>query len=130
MPTPSNIIIAIDFGHKKIGIAVGNMISQTATPIGKFNLDIFIKQELIRQLVNDWNPSKIIIGYPVSATENKIHRLILKFKSHIESLTELVVILTDESFSTEEAKSMVNPKKAPIDALAACIIAEQWMRNQ
>jgi len=130
MPTPSNLIIAIDFGHKKIGIAVGNMISQTATPVGKYNFDLFVKQELIKQLINEWNPSKIIIGYPVSATENRIHRLILKFKSHIESLTELAVILTDESFSTEEAKSMVNPKKAPIDALAACIIAEQWMRNQ
>ncbi len=130
MPPPSNIIIAIDFGHKKIGIAVGNMISQTASPIGKFNHDSFVKQELIKQFVNDWSPSKIIIGYPESSNENKIHRLILKFKSHIESLTALPVILTDESFSTEEAKSMLNPKKAPIDALAACIIAEQWMRNQ
>ncbi|MCX7870545.1 MAG: Holliday junction resolvase RuvX [bacterium] len=57
-------ILGIDWGTKKIGIAIANSISKNITPIGVFsnNKNIFYK---IKQIVLNYNVKKIIIGKPV-----------------------------------------------------------------
>ena len=61
------VVIAIDYGEKKIGLAVGNTETMTSSPISivkktktGFNLDE------LKEKIMEWEPSRIIIGKPLN----------------------------------------------------------------
>ena len=75
-------ILAIDFGLKKVGLAIGNTLTKTSMPIST----IFYKskQELFNLLekhVIEWKPEFIIIGNPLNMdqTESEMSKLAEKF---------------------------------------------------
>ena len=56
--------IGLDYGTKKIGIAVGQIITMDARPLKVIHKN---KGDLMEQLyivINEWNPNVIILGYP------------------------------------------------------------------
>ncbi len=57
-------ILGIDWGAKKIGIAVANSISKNIIPIGVFlnNYNVFYK---IKEIIINYDIKKIVIGKPV-----------------------------------------------------------------
>ena len=63
--------LGIDFGIKKTGIAIGQMITNKTRPL-KIIYDNYLEE--IISIINEWNIKKIIIGFPVSDTkrDNKI----------------------------------------------------------
>lgn len=132
-------LIGLDFGKSRIGIASGQMITKTATPIaiitgkhGKPNwseLDKIIKQ---------WCPSDIIVGLPIDAKdqETKITKEARDFAQKIELRYESPVHLISETFSTREARWRLEEvqnkcnRHLKVDAFAACVILETWMNEQ
>ena len=100
-------ILAIDFGLKKVGLAIGNTLTKTSMPINT----IFYKskQELFNLLekhVIEWNPEFIIIGNPLNMdqTESEMSKLAEKFSNQLSKKFNLAVELVDERLSTFEAK--------------------------
>ncbi len=123
-------ILAIDFGLKKVGLAIGNTLTKTSMPIST----IFYKskQELFNLLekhVAEWKPEFIIIGNPLNMdqTESEISRLAEKFSKQFAKKFNLVVELVDERLSSFEAKEFA--KDGNLDAMAAKLILDSWMNN-
>ena len=123
-------ILAIDFGLKKVGLAIGNTLTKTSMPIST----IFYKskQELFNLLekhVIEWKPELIIIGNPLNMdqTESEMSKLTEKFSTQFSKKFNLAVELVDERLSSFEAKEFT--KDDNLDAMAAKLILDSWMNN-
>ena len=123
-------ILAIDFGLKKVGLAIGNTLTKTSMPIST----IFYKskQELFNLLekhVIEWKPEIIIIGNPLNMdqTESEMSKLAEKFSNQFSKKFNLAVQLVDERLSSFEAKEFA--KDDNLDAMAAKLILDSWMNN-
>ena len=123
-------ILAIDFGLKKVGLAIGNTLTKTSMPIST----IFYKskQELFNLLekhVIEWKPECIIIGNPLNMdqTESEMSKLAEKFSTQFSKKFNLAVELVDERLSSFEAKEFT--KDDNLDAMAAKLILDSWMNN-
>ena len=100
-------LLGLDFGASRIGIATGQIITQTTSPIGTVSakegnphwnsLDKFIIQ---------WNPSDIVVGLPIDAKdqETKITEQVRNFAKKVELRYKKPVHLISETFSTLEAR--------------------------
>lgn len=123
-------ILAIDFGLKKVGLAIGNTLTKTSMPINT----IFYKskQELFNLLekhIIEWKPEFIIIGNPLNMdqTESEMSKLAEKFSTQFSKKFNLAVELVDERLSSFEAKEFT--KDDNLDAMAAKLILDSWMNN-
>lgn len=127
------IVLGLDIGDRHIGVAVGNTITRTATPLP----DLSNSHSLVEQLLllqNQYNFSKIIIGLPMTATgqhgtqARKVKELVEKLSSEITA----EIILEDERFTTQSAAKYLreHPKNQDsIDAISAQFILEGWLER-
>ena len=123
-------ILAIDFGLKKVGLAIGNTLTKTSMPIST----IFYKSKhelfnLLEKHVTEWKPEFIIIGNPLNMdqTESEMSKLAEKFSTQFSKKFNLAVELVDERLSSFEAKEFA--KDDNLDAMAAKLILDSWMNN-
>lgn len=107
-------ILGIDWGTKKIGIAIANSISKNITPIGVFsnNKNIFFK---IKQIILDYNIKKIVIGKPVftkTYEESPIFYQIQNFARNlqdflIENNISIEIDYIEEEYTTFLANELI-----------------------
>ncbi|WP_192484832.1 MULTISPECIES: Holliday junction resolvase RuvX [Cysteiniphilum] len=132
-------LIGLDYGKSRIGIASGQMITKTATPIAT----IAAKQgepewRELDKIIKQWRPSDIIVGLPIDAKdqETKITEEARAFAQKIELRYQKPVHLISETFSTREARWRLEEvqnksnRHLKVDAFAACVILETWMNEQ
>ena len=133
-------ILGIDYGQKYIGYAIGNDITYSSSTQGTI---IYTNQKKlfqeIQNLVNEWEIKLIILGLPINMddTESKMSKEVRSFQEKIEKLFNIECKLHDERLSSFEAKQQMDiikkNKKQPnpgIDALAAQVILESWLRGK
>lgn len=127
-------ILGFDFGLKYIGVALGQSITKTSSPLDT----IIVKNEkykwkIINNIILNWRPLAIIIGKP-SITDHNNFKFVLeidKFSRRLECKFNIPIYFVDETLSTWEAKSCFISKKnknyfKKINAISAAIIVEQW----
>ena len=143
----SNIInkdylyMGIDFGSKKIGFAIGQLITAKSSPLGiVINKNNQVNWADIQHLVEKWKPNVIIVGYPYALKKNKFLESLDNF---IKDLTYMYkdtiqVSVFSEVLSTEETKDLYAnirksdyniSKKDNLDDLSASIILESWFNE-
>lgn len=140
--SPPYSVLGFDFGLKKIGIAVGQSVTGTASPIKIIRADNgdFPQSEL-KQLLQTWKPQALIVGIPLNMDDSpsKITIAAEAFAQHLEALTQLPVYRVDERLTTRgaryELEDVLNKTKAKrkdyrLDAFAACLIVEIWLQEQ
>ena len=129
-------LLAIDYGRARIGIASGQMITCTASPIGTVEAYDGVPNWIdLDKVIKRWNPSDIIVGLPLDTRglDTDITRDARKFAIEVEERYKKPVHLINEAYSTREARwrlESVKDKKVShikVDALAACVILETWM---
>ena len=129
-------LLAIDYGRARIGIASGQMITKTASPIGTVEAFDGVPNWIeLDKVIKRWNPSDIIVGLPLDTRDldTDITRDARKFAIEIEERYKKPVHLINEAYSTREARwrlESVKDKKVShvkVDAIAACVILETWM---
>lgn len=135
------MILGFDFGMKYIGVASGQLITKTATPLTCLRaVDGIPDWAEIQQLIDTWKPTTLIIGKPPadnSSTQLLVH-CIQKFANRMQHKYKIPIILVDEHLSTWEAKhellrsptKLDNKQLATINAKAAAIIVTQWLQEQ
>ena len=132
--------LAFDYGERRIGVAVGQAVTETATPI----VTLRAKHDApdwnaIESLIHKWEPDALIVGIPTIIDDNS-HRLVGKITAFCQALQVRFarpVHTIDESFTSTEAYHRLRNqrrlgrsrmlKKADIDRWAAAIILESWM---
>lgn len=133
------ILLGFDFGLKRIGIASGQCLTKTASPITVIPAKQGEPQwNQIDDLIKTWNPGALIVGIPyhMDDTEQWITHKARMFAQKLSVRTQLPTYEIDERLTTKSVKEYLfehggfhRIKKAPIDSLAAVVILENWMRN-
>ena len=126
------IIIGFDYGEKKIGVAVGNMLTKITTPL--FNLNQMqhkVLFEHIDKIVEEWKPFMFIIGLPElnDGSNHPLKNVIDQFKNNLEVRYKKPVVLINEKLSSHEAYKIrgLYDKNKPLDAIAASLIIKTWI---
>lgn len=134
----SGIVLAFDFGLRRIGVAAGNRLTRTASPVATLEIGAFVRWELIDAIVGDWAPDLIVVGMPESARAAALAAQVRQFVQELANRYKLPVRTVDESLTSEAARTLLADRrrsgtlrrrlgKGAIDKHAACLIAEQWM---
>lgn len=128
-------VMAFDFGTKRIGIAYGQTLTQTAQPVAEIPARDGIPDWLqIEKLINEWQPDCFLTGLPLNmdGTENEMCVRARKFANRLHGRFGKPSHLWDERLSSEEAKAIRpsdNYKKNAVDGIAASAILESWFYN-
>ena len=139
MPDMPETVLAFDFGRRRIGVAVGQQVTGSASPLGVVrNGKEGPDWERVEQLIGEWRPARIIVGMPLHAdgTRSDITELVDGFIEQIGRFG-LQIETVDERYSSLEAESMLKSGRATglhgrinkemIDTAAAVLIAERWL---
>lgn len=147
-----SIILGFDFGMRHIGVAVGQSLTGTATPIGTIAAkDGIPNWEEIKACIVQWRPSQIVVGIPLhmDGSEQLLTHAARRFAERLIERYQLPVMPVDERLSSWEAKRRIveqaefsktkergKVKKktrkeavADLNAAAAAILVEQWLRD-
>ena len=130
-------ILAIDFGAKRIGLALCDPLKTFAYPYATISNDDSTFKEL-KKIITEQGIEKIILGNPLRE-DGQVSRMlkpILDFKTKLEKDFSLEVILVDESYSSSTAQERIIasvPKKSKrrekglIDKNAAAVILQEYL---
>ncbi len=133
-------ILALDYGTKRIGLAVGDFETKMAFPKGVIQnkgFD-FVLGEII-SFCKEWDVRMIVVGLPIDmkyTADNEMTKKIKKFVVKLGTvLQDIDIELFDESLSTFEAEDLMDKsdvfkdKRAHKDELAAQIILHRFFAS-
>jgi len=137
----SDTYLGFDFGSKKIGVAVGQVVTKIASPLETIkSLDQVPNWQKIGQLIEEWQPDGLVVGVSRQAdgSDNIITPRMLKFCRQLNGRYNLPVFQVDEALTTFEAKQMlyddVKVSASKLwevqDQLAAQLILQSWLNEQ
>ncbi|MCH8845335.1 MAG: Holliday junction resolvase RuvX [Proteobacteria bacterium] len=123
-----NTLLCFDFGTKRIGVAVGQSITQTAAPLQTVkNKNNRPDWDHIKQLIDEWKPDALIVGVPLNMM-GEIQEMTIaseKFMRQLHGRFHLRVYGVDERLSSFEAAQRTG-KTTDLDPIAAQAILETW----
>ena len=135
--------LGFDFGLKRIGVAVGQTLTNEARPL----LTLAAKDgepdwREIKTLLEDWNPTALVVGLPynIDGSNQPLTESADRFAKQLIEHFDLPVHYVDERLSSREAQDRLRNarqsgqarRKAAhkLDAIAASVILESWLRIQ
>ncbi len=142
MPGTPETIIAFDFGLRRIGVAVGQQVTTSASPLRVVsNGENGPDWQQIVALIKEWRPDRLIVGMPMHA-DGSPSEIGDDVGAFIEQLGrfELPVESVDERYTSIEAEALLKSQredglrgrisKELIDSVAATVIAERWLKKE
>ena len=134
------IVLAFDFGYRRIGVASGDTVSRTAAPLAAVPAGpAGPRWEAIDALLREWQPALAVVGLPynVDGSDSAMTSSAREFAAELGRRFALQVALVDERYSSLEAEGRLKAAresgqrrrrvvKADVDAAAACVILERW----
>ena len=130
-------ILAIDYGMRRIGLAVSDPLQIIATPLDTLRISNYedgIKQ--LKAIYEEYKPITIIMGYPIGTSGNKTDqtRLVDQVIESLRSSIDVPIISWDERYTSLQAKSIlqqqgrkVRDDKGMVDQLAARIMLQEYL---
>lgn len=133
------MILAFDFGTTRIGTAVGQRVTGTATPLAPIRArDGAPQWPELDALIQEWQPEALVVGLPLNmdGTLSEMSHRARKFANRLQARYRLTAYLMDERLTSHEAKGMhlsrggrADFKAHSVDGLAAQLILESWFRE-
>ena len=131
----SQTLLGFDYGTKRIGVAVGQDITRTVTPLTTLRCSNETPDwKAISKLIEEWKPDKLVVGLPLhlDGTSQALTDRAQRFGNQLKGRYNLPVEMVDERLTSHEAETeLVTRKgkstKADIDALAAALILQSWL---
>ncbi len=128
--------LAFDYGTQSIGVAVGQSITGTATPLKCLPArDGIPNWDNIKELLTEWKPDTLIVGLPLNmdGSDSELCQRARKFSRRLKGRFGIACKLCDERLSTREAKELTgqygNFRNKPVDSIAAVLILETWFKE-
>lgn len=137
------IVLGIDFGFKRIGIASGDTLTRTAHPRTTIpNGPLGPDWAALRRLLDEIRPARLAVGEPYNAdgSESPLTSAARGFAAELARFSSLPVELVDERWSSQDAEERLRTMrasgqrqrrvtKADVDAAAAAVILERWFEK-
>ncbi|MBN8736923.1 MAG: Holliday junction resolvase RuvX [Xanthomonadales bacterium] len=133
-------VLGFDFGARRIGVASGNRISQSARPLPVLMVNAGEPDwTRVDALLAEWQPEALVVGLPLTLEggEQEITRGARAFADALAQRSGLPVHLVDERHTSQEASRRFAAQRASgaarrrdavnIDSLAAAVILESWL---
>ena len=135
-----NTLLGFDVGARRIGVAVGNTVSNSARELGV--LDVHAAGPdwpALDRWMREWKPDALVVGDPATLDggDQPIRRLARGFALELRQRYALPVGQVDERTSSIEAAQRFaagrasgtrkRHQAAQLDAVAAAIILERWL---
>ena len=130
-------ILGLDFGDKRIGVAVSDELGLTAqgekTILRKNNRQVI---DEIRQLTHRYGVELILIGYPLRLDGSRGIQCekVDRFGGLLETALQLPLIKWDETLSTQEAEDILRERglhgkkrRQLVDRVAASLILQDYL---
>lgn len=127
----SGVVMGFDFGLRRIGVAVGQTITQTATPETIVNSkDGKPDWAHITRLFEKWKPVAIVVGLPMrlDGSEQALTQPARKFGQRLSGRYQRPIFYMEEQLSSIAAEHR-QLKQTHIDDHAAQIILENWLEE-
>lgn len=133
-------VLGFDFGTHSIGVAVGQSITGTASPLTALKAkDGQPNWDTLAQLIREWQPTLFVVGLPLNmdGSEQPLTDLARKFANRLHGRFGLPTILQDERLTTVAAKEELFSRggykqlqKGKVDSAAAQLILEDYFSQQ
>ncbi|WP_335921592.1 Holliday junction resolvase RuvX [Shewanella chilikensis] len=133
-------VLGFDFGTKSIGIAIGQQLTGSASPLTSIKaVDGIPDWQQIAALIEEWQPDLVVVGLPLNmdGTEQEMTQRARKFANRIAGRFGVKVATQDERLTTADAKARLFElagfkalTKGQIDAVSAVLIIESYFENQ
>jgi putative holliday junction resolvase len=133
---PDGVLLAFDFGTRRIGVAIGEMMLGQARPLT--TLDVArndARFSAIARLVAEWQPVRLLVGLPrgLDGADHEMTDRCRRFARQLEGRYRLPVTLVDERLSSVAAEESLRDRgldwrqrKARVDAEAAAILLQNY----
>ena len=128
-------ILAFDFGTQHIGVAVGQTITKTSSPLIVINVAREGKEiwNTISTLIDEWKPDQLLVGKPLNmdGTTSDMMKKVDPFFQKLQKISNIPCELVDERLTSFEAKQLMqkDSKDDRIDDLAAKIFLDNWIEH-
>lgn len=144
MPSQASpqVILAFDYGTKRIGVASGDTLTRTARALTTLSWTDTVPWTAISKLVQEYQPAQFVVGLPwnMDGTPTSLTDVSRAFGAELRARYNKPVALVDERLSSREAEAQLRDARASgmkkrrnthadVDMIAARILLEQWMEN-
>ena len=130
-------ILAIDYGTKRFGFAIGDTTINTASPIDQLDRKgIEMDIDYIKTIVEEYDISKVLIGYPLNmdGSKSEMAKKTEKFSELLRSKIDIEIELYDERLTTFEAEEILKSfqsdyqkRKNVKDSISALVLLRDYM---
>ncbi len=133
-------VLGIDFGDRKIGLAVSDRLWITAQPLAIYRRRTEKEDEkYFKKLVSEYEIAEIVVGLPLrmdgsSGTRAEKTR---EFARWLERILDLPVNFWDERLTTKQAKKILSQRKIGVktkkeieDQISAVIILSAYLESK
>lgn len=132
-------VLAVDYGSRRVGLAVGNTLTRVATPLGQVvAVDLQVVLDEIVKRVGEFEVERIVVGYPLNmdGSRGPACAAVDRFISFLRKRIALPIERVDEklsSFAAEELAKEMEPdfrkRKSFLDSLAAQVILQNYFER-
>lgn len=137
--------VGIDFGLRRIGVAVSDASRVLARPLetlqrptgGDETKAVHLVLDVLQRLDREGDPADtLVVGLPrrLDGSPNDQTPLVERFVARLRAATPIAVVLQDERLSSHEAESRLaererdwRKRKARLDAAAAAVILQDYL---
>lgn len=127
-------LLAFDFGTQKIGVASGQQLTGSTTPLERLRVrNQQINWQAIQQLLDEWRPDLVLVGLPLNmdGTESPMSQRCRRFARQLEGRFHCNTQLIDERLSSRSARERLGVNQDPrVDSMAAVIMIETYLHEQ
>ena len=134
------VLLAFDYGSRRIGVAVGQTTTGTASPAGVIPVAGTPDWAAIERCVREWSPARLLVGLPynMDGTETLLTGTCRGFGKELSRRFGLPVEFVDERLTSAAAQADLRDARRSgartrrvtredIDANAARLILETWL---
>jgi putative Holliday junction resolvase len=140
-PTDRHIVLAFDYGLRRLGVATGNLATRTASPLTTLGVDRDVPWSELDRILDDWRPAQLVVGVPEGEGAAAVAKAATRFAGALGERYGLPVATVDETLTSVTAEAELaegrrsgylrrRVGRGRVDRVAACLIAEQWMNEQ
>lgn len=130
-------VLAFDFGTHKIGVATGQTLTATSTPLPELKArDGQPDWQQVASLISQWQPDVFVVGVPVNmdGSEFELTARARKFGQRLQGRFGKPWFPMDERLTSFEARELARAqpkaKRGLVDSLAANLILQSWFANE
>ncbi len=133
-------VLAVDYGSKRVGLAVGDSLTRLASPLA---LVATTRQQAVLEAIlertREFEVERIVVGYPLNmdGSRGPACAAVDRFVAFLRKRVGVPVVLVDEtlsSFAAEEKGKEIEPdfrkRRKFLDSVAAQVILESFFEKE